>query len=1805
MTLVIAATSSLFAADEAEISVGVAQIDITPDYPIRLSGFGSRRTESEGVNLKIWAKALAVEDKKLGPAIVITVDNVGIPDDITTEVALRLSKKIGLKQERLSISATHTHTAPMLRNVCTTLFGTDIPADHQERIDRYTREFIDYLEKVALAAFEDIKPAQLYWGTGMVNFAVNRRTSGGPVDHDLPMLAVKDLDGKIRGVYFSYACHCVTLSDNKISGDWAGYAQKRIQELYPDSIALASVGCGADSNPSSGVTGANLKVADDQGKQIADEVKRLVEGPLTRITSKPDIRYTRIDLPFAPPRTRAEWEARAKRDDAIGYHARVNLARLDRGEAIPTKLNYAIQTWVFGDQLAIVFLPGETVVDYSLRLKREFDRSRLWVNGYSNDSRCYIPSERILKEGGYEGGEAQIYYDAPQYFATGIEKKIIDTVTAQIPVSFKSAPGTEGSRPLSPAEALRSFKVKQGLKVELVAAEPLIQAPVAIDWSADGRLWVIEMNDYPNGLDQNWQPGGQVKVLDDLDGDGKYDKATLFASGLPFPTGITAWGKGVFISAAPDILYAEDTNGDGKADKIEKLFTGFFTDNFQARVNSLNLGLDNWIYGANGLLGGNIQPLKNSLIPSSGKPLDIRNHDFRIHPFKGTFEMVSGLTQQGRVRDDWDNWFGCDNSQLLLNFPVPEHYIRRNPHVPAPSPIRNLTARPDGNRLFPISRLQERFNDPDQANRATSACGLGIYRDTLLGDEFYGNAFTCEPVHNLVHREVMEQNLAFTSRRAPEEQQSEFMSSTDNWFRPVQARSGPDGALYIVDMYRFLIEHPRWIPAARLAQIDIRAGADKGRIYRLVKEGAPLRPIRDLTKMNGAELAAALEVPNGIDRDRVHAELLLRKDKSSLPKLKELANSAKLPEVRVQALAVLDGISGLEVDVVQARLKDGEPRIRQHAIRLSEPFLKRGKSDATRLLDSLLAMTNDSSLIVVRQLAFTLGESPDPQAGKALAQLATKWISNAEIRTAILSSSTRHADAILSAVVNAEGQGNEWISPLIATLVNSNDRQSIARAVELALPAKAESMNAESLALLAGLLDSLEQKKANLNEIFANGSTNRKRLDETIAAAMNIAQNTEAPGKARQSALSLIGRGNSEAEATLLLSLARSGSEEIRRAAIASLRRQRNPAVARAALKDWPQTPPTARNEIVSLLLDREEWTEALLQAVKQGTVRPHEISLTDRQRLATTSNQAIQKLASEALPAQSTTGREEVLAQYRSIGSLQGNIPRGAEIFEKNCAACHALNGAGHNVGPDLAALRSKDPEYWVKNILDPNAVVEPRFVNYQVELEDDRSLSGVIRGETANSLTIINGSGASETILRAQVKDIRASSLSLMPEGLEQGINVQQMADLVAFLKSGNPRRIIAGNEPAPMAAASNEVLMLPAATAEIYGKDITFEPQFQNIGMWHGEDDHLVWTAHVARAGKYDVYLDYAAASNSAGNKFALLAGDQTLRGTVAATGADWSNYKQVRIGQVQLAAGSQRITFRPEGPLRGALMDLRTIALAPAGQKPAWPNTEKAPTDQDVLRDPVSVAKFILDPRQSEAARQNAVNANPQFAGLLVTEMTRDLQAGTPEEYARIPWIWRVAIASGKRNDAGQMKAVLDASLPRDNEPLTDWQAVVIGGGIINGISQRDIWPAERIQEILDDNDDLKKRWNRALELSSAMTDNEKVPAGTRYDALRMIAMEPWKKRGEQLVRYLGHSNGELQMGAVSGLVDVNSPEATEALIKALPKLNDGNRELALAGLMRTAERRNALNEALKTGQAEEKWLGEERLKKLKP
>jgi putative membrane-bound dehydrogenase-like protein len=1366
-------------------SVGVATIDITPAYPVRLSGFGVRRTESEGITQRIWAKALVIDDGE--PTVLLTVDNLGVPAYLVEEVASRLAHNGGVRRERVAVTATHTHTAPMLKGVAPTLFGQPIPNEHQERIDHYTAELIDKLEKAARAALADRKPARLSWGVGTANFAVNRRTKSGPVDHDLPVLVVHDLQGKVRAVYVSYACHCVTLSNNKISGDWAGYAQQLIQDDHPGAVALVSIGCGADANPSSGVTGDRAEMAARQGAEIAAEVKRLLRGFLAPITGKVVAQSRRIELALAALPSRAQWQERAGRKDALGYHARVQLARLDHGEALRTKIDYPIQTWAFGASLAMVFLPGEVVVDYGLRLKRELDSLRIWINAYANDAPCYIPSERVLKEGGYEGGGAMVYYDVPAPFKPGLEKQIIDVIHEQIGGRFKSQFDSQrigGSRPLSPQQSLAAIHTKKELAVELMAAEPLVISPVAIDWAPDGRLWVAEMVDYPAGRNGDYKPGGRIRLLEDTDGNGRYDKATVFLDNIPFPTGVTAWRKGVLICAAPDILYAEDTAGDGKANVVRKLFSGFGTDNYQARVNSLEYGLDGWVYGSCGMFGGTIRCF------SGGEPVRLGNRDFRIDPDKGILEPATGRTQQGLVRDDWANWFGCDNSNLCWHYPLADHYLRRNPHLAPPASAVLVPDYPNPNHLYPIRTQLQLFKLSGPPGQTTAACGLGIYRDELLGRLYYGNAFVCEPVNLLIHRLLMSpRSSTFSGRRAVDETESEFLASTDNWFRPVQVRTGPDGCLWVVDMYRYVIEHPRWIPPHDLAKLDVRAGSAMGRIYRVRPKDREPRPLPRLDQLDSAGLVAALDSPNGWQRDMAGQMLLWRSDTVAVTPLEEMASASPRAEARLHALCVLDGLRRLQATSLVRALADKHPGVRRHAVRLSEQFLAK----SPELAEALLKMVEDPDAQVRLQLACSLGEWRDPRAGHPLATLAVGRPEDPYLMAAVLSSvHAENLPEVLAGVfagAAATSPPEQLVQRLLGIATALGDKKTLPAILRRVATPREGRFARWQWAGLAGVLDALaRQGKSLLDDERMTG-----QIKPMLAEARRVAADEKAPESERLAVVQVLGRESTERDADLSVLaklLVPQNPVSLQSAACDGLGRISEDRVASVLNAGWRSYTPTLKSQVLDVLLSRDAWQRELLRSIEKGDVPAAQIDAKHRQRLLAHKDERMRALSAKLFTDAASPDREKVLQDYREVTSMPGDRTRGKAVFAKTCAACHHLQDMGNEVGPDLAALSNKTPQYLLTEILAPNKNVDTRYIEYVAVTKAGRTFTGILASETATSITLKSQEGKEQVLLRGELEELQSSGKSLMPEGLEKDLSRQDLADLIAYL-TGNGMR------------------------------------------------------------------------------------------------------------------------------------------------------------------------------------------------------------------------------------------------------------------------------------------------------------------------------------------------------------------------------------------------------------------------------
>jgi putative membrane-bound dehydrogenase-like protein len=1091
---------------------------------------------------------------------------------------------------------------------------------------------------------------------------------------------------------------------------------------------------------------------------------------------------------------------------------------------------------------------------------------------------------------------------------------------------------------MSPEQSLRAIRVPKGLRVELMAAEPLVASPVAIDFGPNGQLWVAEMLDYPAGLKGDYKAGGRVRLLLDTDGDGKYDKSTIFLDQVHFPNGITAWKKGVLVAAAPDILYAEDTDGDGKADVRKVVFTGFDSRNWQARVNSLSYGLDNWVHGANGLLGGTIRCPDN---PDLVVRLGLR--DFRMDPDTHRFELeTAGGAQQGRVRDDWGNYFSNQNSELLLHSPLPDRYVSRNPYVAPPNPIV-FVPKEDPNHLYPASRTLRRFNSPESTNRVTSACSPVIYRDDLLDPEYQGNAFMCEPVHNLVTRRILKPvGATFAGFRAPTEQHSEFYASTDNWSRPVDLKNGPDGALWVVDMYRMVIEHPKWITPDRLARINVRAGDTLGRIYRIVPDGKPARPIPRLADKSTRDLVAALDSPGGWQRDLVQFMLVQRHDPAAVPGLKRLVTESRRPQARLQALCALDGLGVLTPAILLESLGDSHPGVRRNAIRLCEPFLK----DDARLGREIARLGGDSDAQVRLQAACTLGEWDDPLAGEAIGRIAFANQQEPYIFAAAMSSITKKNLGRVTSTVMKFNPGSTPPTQLYRNLMTMaiayrNDDVFCDFIAWTARQGQGSSA-AWELSAVTAVLDGLDRQKTTISALIKRlgdrGRATTAQLERLTVYARGAAADAHAPLETRLAAIQILGRGVSpqdDADITALGALLSPQSPaELQEEVVSALARLKRPDVADVLLSRWRSVGPAVRSGILDALISRDEWTATLLDHIEKKDIRAGEIDVGRSQRLSSLKNGELAARARKLLASTVDSNRAKVIEQYRAALARHGDPAHGRLLFEKTCTVCHRLNGVGHVVGPDLVALTDKSPQALLVAILDPNRAVEQKYTVYAAQTTEGRQYTGILAAETGSSVTLLQQESKQTTLLRSELEELTSTGKSLMPEGIEKDLKPNDISDIMSYVASTGPsRKTFPGNEPALVTVSRGGTIRLLAAKCEIYGNSLIYQRAHKNLADWQSANDKAAWNVLVPKAGLYTVSIHYSCPTDSVGNSFVFEAGKERTSARVEGTGKTWANYLSMEIGKIRLAEGKQRVWLRAGDPIKGKLANVRSVVLIP--------------------------------------------------------------------------------------------------------------------------------------------------------------------------------------------------------------------------------------------------------------------------------
>lgn len=944
--------------------------------------------------------------------------------------------------------------------------------------------------------------------------------------------------------------------------------------------------------------------------------------------------------------------------------------------------------------------------------------------------------------------------------------------------------------PVEPAESLKHFQLDTGLRIELVACEPAVVDPIAIRFDEDGRLWVVEMRDYPNGPQAGKAPLSRICQLVDADGDGRYETSRVFADELLFPTGLQPWQGGLIVTLAGQVVYLKDTDGDGRADIKEVWFQGFTAENPQLRANHPRLGLDNRVYIANGLRGGVVADPRRQ----EQKPLAISGMDFSFDPRSGDCQAVSGNGQFGLTFDNFGNRFVCNNRAPLDHVVLESRYLARNPLLAVPTVLANVAAGGEQSRVYPLTDAWTTSNL--HAGQFTAACGVEIYRGGVLGEEYDGNAFVCEPTGSLVHREVLTKSgVTFTSRSAHDGR--EFLATPDSWFRPVNLEIGPDGALYVVDMYRAVIEHPQFMPSELQNRADMRLGGDRGRIYRIVPAGKRINSSQPaLSKATSAQLVELLQHENGWWRDTAARLLYERQDVAVRPMLEAIASSAPKTVAQVHALWALEGLHSLDPQMAAGRLADESPRVREHAVALVELQHVELQHTGRHVPDALLKLAADADARVRFQTALALGNRTDDAAVKSLLAIALASPDDVWTRRAV---STAVPEAIgkflLAALRSPRIEHLAFDAPALlllgelATQVGSRREADEIEGV-LAIVVQSAGASASSEAALSGIARGLERRGTSLTvfveEKLGQNAVLKSKLQGIFNRVADEAIDTARTTDERAGKIDLLRyAANPRAGAALTQIVAQDPAQALRLRAATALAAYGDETTSSALLASFAMQTPTVRRAILDALIAQGASAGRLLDAVESDEIPRRELDATRENALRKHADPKIRERAQKLLVATVPAERKQVLEAYQACLKLPADPRQGLELFRQHCSTCHRIVGVGVNVAPDISDSRVKTPEQLLTDILHPNQAIDNNYVSYTV-VAGGVVHTGLIANETASSITLRQPENKSLDLLRTDIESVQSTGVSLMPEGFEKHLSQRQMADLISFIKN-----------------------------------------------------------------------------------------------------------------------------------------------------------------------------------------------------------------------------------------------------------------------------------------------------------------------------------------------------------------------------------------------------------------------------------
>jgi putative membrane-bound dehydrogenase-like protein len=973
---------------------------------------------------------------------------------------------------------------------------------------------------------------------------------------------------------------------------------------------------------------------------------------------------------------------------------------------------------------------------------------------------------------------------------------------------------------LLPAEALRSFELPEGFQIELIAAEPLVADPVAMEVDEQGNFYVVEMHGYP----ENLKSSGVVKLLKDTNNDGLPDKSEVFADSLTLPTGIMKWKKGVIVTDVPNVWYLEDTNGDDHADVKKLLLTGFALTNPQHIANTPLLGVDNWIYMAH---QGRIEPKVSMLFNDTGSrvhypgvpgapqlPRDANGRNIRFKPDTYGLEMLSGESQYGHTFDPWGHHLCTSNADHLFHEVIGARYLNRNPDLLVADATQNIPDHGDAAEVYPITKNPQHQLLTD-VGVITSSCGVTWYQGDHFPDSFQNVTFIAEPVHNLVHADrIQVRGATFSAARVY--QQKEFLASTDPWFRPVQFYIGPDGALYVIDYYRQIVEHPEWMSEEVNRSGALYNGSDKGRIYRISLKGSKTPDWMKLLKgkeYQPEELVSLLAHKNIWWRKTAQRLLSDRRGSYSAELLSHFLDTTRSATGYVHALWLLEDLSALPSGPVLKGLGHSVAGVRENAIRVAEHHLNEWPDVQSRLM----AMGNDADPQVRFQLLCTLGELQGTQAADLRRQLLIKDMEDDWVQVAALSAASSPEEmitALLPMAGKADGEGAyRFIEKAAALVALGQQPDKISNLLSLALRSSPGVAASSRAALLSGFLQGFSVRKNSSPKLLEFIPALSRQFDPGVEASLRsqamqlynyavrhggstvpgimekavwVAGDTASSPSFRADAFRLLINDSSDQVVKVLeKAFEPSTPEAVQLEAVRTYNRISPSRAGQFYIGLWPSLSPGIRDAALEVYYHSAALEHQLLEAVERGKIPASNISWPRTVWLMNEDDEKVRSRARKLLAA-GLGDRDAVVKKYAAALKKEGDPGAGHQLFIKNCAVCHQMSGSeGTAFGPDLASVRNRDAEFIMADILNPNRSIADKYELWTITTRDGSTSSGIISSETSSTITLTFTGGQRQTLSRSSIASMQSSSTSAMPAGFENTLSIEDMANLLAYLK------------------------------------------------------------------------------------------------------------------------------------------------------------------------------------------------------------------------------------------------------------------------------------------------------------------------------------------------------------------------------------------------------------------------------------